>query len=324
MLVRADTDDGDDGDDEGNAAVLEERADAAALCARLGLREATLHRFPAGSLPVYAVGERYVLKLFPAASAAEGVAEARVLAHLQGRLPVPTPYVHDAGEYGNGRRYLLMSRLRGDDLAVAWPRVPRADRDRIATEVGETLAALHALDPAPLADVLGPGDWSAFLDAQRATAVSRQRARGLPDPWLERIPDFLDSVRPPAARPDMDGKAAGVLLHTEFMRQHLLIDAHDDWRLTGLVDFEPAMIGDRAYDFVAVGLFVSRGDPRLLGRVLRAYGAAFDPRTLLAHALLHVHSNFPWYLRELPAPPRPTLEALAERWFAADRTRWGE
>jgi hygromycin-B 7''-O-kinase len=28
----------------------------------------------------------------------------------------------------------------------------------------------------------------------------------------------------------------------------------DGCRLTGLVDFEPAMIGERAYDFVAVGL----------------------------------------------------------------------
>jgi hygromycin-B 7''-O-kinase len=38
--------------------------------------------------------------------------------------------------------------------------------------------------------------------------------------------------------------------------------------LSGLPDFETAMTGDRACEFAAVGLFVSRGDPRLLGRVL--------------------------------------------------------
>ncbi|ARF59662.1 aminoglycoside phosphotransferase family protein [Streptomyces gilvosporeus] len=315
MLPRVDT------DDEGDAIVPDEqtlRPGVAALCARLGLRDATPSRFPTGSLPVYAVGDRYVLKLFPAASAADARAEARVLAHLQGRLPVPTPYVHDAGEYENGWRYVLMSRLRGGDLAVAWPRVPRAERDRIATEAGEALAALHAVDPAPLADVLGPGDWPAFLAAQRASAVDRQRAHALPAPWLEQIPAFLDSVALPVPVPVPEAEAgggAGVLLHTEFMRQHLLIDASDDWRLTGLVDFEPAMIGHRAYDFVAVGLFVSRGDPRLLARVLRAYGETFDPRELLALTLLHVYSDLPWYLRELPAPRRPTLDALAERWF---------
>ncbi|MEW2439256.1 aminoglycoside 3'-phosphotransferase/choline kinase family protein [Streptomyces caniferus] len=300
-----------DSDDEWDAIVPDEavmRPGAAALCGRLGLRASPLVRFPTGSQPVYAVGDRYVLKLFPAAAADDGVAEARVLAHLQGRLPVPTPYVHDAGAYENGWRYVLMSRLRGTDLAVAWPRIPPADRDRIATEAGETLAALHALDVSPLTDVLGPGDWDAFVGRQRASAAGRQRAHGLPDAWREQIPGFLDAVPLPAHGP-------GALLHTEFMRQHLTVDAADDWRLTGLLDFEPAMIGCRAYDFVAVGLFVSRGDPRLLSRVFRAYGETFGPGELLAHTLLHVYSNLPWYLRELPAPPEPTLESLAQTWF---------
>jgi hygromycin-B 7''-O-kinase len=99
------------------------------------------------------------------------------------------------------------------------------------------------------------------------------------------------------------------------MRQHLTVDESDDWRLTGLLDFEPAMIGHRCYDFVAVGLYVSRADPRLLTRILRAYGETFDPRELLACTLLHVYSNLPRYLRELPAPPEPTLESLAQAWF---------
>ncbi|MEJ8649852.1 aminoglycoside 3'-phosphotransferase/choline kinase family protein [Streptomyces sp. MS1.AVA.3] len=307
MLPRVDT------DEEWDAIVPDEavmRPGAAALCARLGVRAGTLSRFPTGSQPVYAVGDRYVLKLFPAAAADDGIAEARVLAHLQGRLPVPTPYVHDAGACENGWRYVLMSRLRGTDLAAAWPRIPAADQDRIATEAGETLAALHALDPAPLADVLGPGDWGAFTDRQRSTAADRQRAHGLPEPWREQIPGFLASAALPAGPP-------GVLLHTEFMRQHLTVDPSDDWRLTGLLDFEPAMIGHRAYDFVAVGLFVSRGDPRLLSRVFRAYGETFAPGELLALTLLHVYSNLPWYLRELPAPPEPTLPSLAETWFGA-------
>ncbi|MFE0381072.1 aminoglycoside phosphotransferase family protein [Streptomyces inhibens] len=307
MLPRVDT------DDEWDAIVPDEavmRPGAAALCDRLGLRAAPLTRYPTGSQPVYAVGDRYALKLFPAAAADDGIAEARVLTHLQGRLPVPTPYVHDAGEYVNGWRYVLMSRLRGTDLAVTWPRIPRADQDRIATEAGETLAALHALDPAPLADVLGPGDWGTFLDRQRGAAVEQQRAHHLPEPWLEQIPGFLDSV-PLPARP------AGALLHTEFMRRHLTVDEQDDWRLTGLLDFEPAMIGHRAYDFVAAGLFVSRADPRLLSRIFRAYGETFAPRELLALTLLHVYSNLPWYLRELPAPPEPTLDSLAETWFGA-------
>ncbi|MGW6020633.1 phosphotransferase family protein [Streptomyces sp. NPDC055099] len=283
------------------------------LCRGLGLAGAPLHRFTEGTQPVYAVGDDLVLKLFPGSVAHDGLVEERVLSHLQDRLPVPTPRVHAAGAYENGWRYVLMSRLPGEDLAEAWPRIPRADRERLVTEAGEALAALHALDPEPLADVLGPGDWGAFLRKQRAGAVARQRERGLPESWLEQIPGFLDAV-------PLRADAPRVLLHTEFMRQHLLVGpvgGTGHAGLTGLFDFEPAMIGDRAYDFVGVGLFVTRAEPGLLGRFMRAYGHTFEPRELLAHTLLHVYSSLPWYLRELPAPPEPTLDALARTWFDA-------
>jgi hypothetical protein len=60
---------------------------------------------------------------------------------------------------------------------------------------------------------------------------------------------------------------------------------------------------------------VSRGDPRLLGRLLAAYGRSFAPRELLAYTLLHRHSNLPECLAQLPAPPEPTLDCLALTWF---------
>ncbi len=35
----------------------------------------------------------------------------------------------------------------------------------------------------------------------------------------------------------------------------------------------------------------------------------------MAYTLLHIYSNLPWYLREMPAAPRATLDSLAEAWF---------
>ncbi|WP_406376435.1 aminoglycoside phosphotransferase family protein [Streptomyces sp. NBC_00647] len=283
------------------------RPGAEHLAARLGLAGHSLRRYPEGSFPVYAVGDRHVLKLYPTVRAEEGRTEARVLEHVQGKLPVATPEVHADGEYENGWRYILMSQLTGQGLAESWPRVPGVDRERLASEVGEALGALHALDTEPLRDVLGPPSWSAFLAEQCGTAVARQRERKLPELWLEQIPEFLQSA-PLAGEPDR------VLLHTEVMREHLLVDS-SRWTLSGLFDFEPAVLGDRAYDFVAVGVFVSRGDPRLLGRITAAYGRDFSPRELLAHTLVHVYSNLPWYFRVLPTPPKATLDSLAEAWF---------
>ncbi|MDF4249935.1 aminoglycoside phosphotransferase family protein [Streptomyces sp. WMMB303] len=297
-------------DEQWDAVIPDEmvmHAGAEDLCARLGLAGAPLVRYAEGSVPVYRVGDAHVLKLFPAVAGQDGIIEARVLEHVDGQLPIPTPQVHASGTYENGWRYVLMSRLPGEGLAVAWERVPQRDRDRIVDEAGEALAALHALDPEPLTDVLGPGDWGAFVAQQRAGAVAQQRKRNLPEPWLEQIPGFLDSTALSLApRP--------ALLHTEFMREHLLV-ARDGWRLTGLFDFEPAMIGERGYDFVAVGLFVSRGDPRLLGRLVKAYGHSFDPRELMAYTLLHVYSHLPWYMRELTVPADERLESLAQAWF---------
>jgi hygromycin-B 7''-O-kinase len=131
----------------------------------------------------------------------------------------------------------------------------------------------------------------------------------LSDLWLSQIEVFLESV-PLAPRRER------VLLHTEVTREQLVVNP-GPWTLSGLLDFETAMTGDRAYEFVPVGVFVSGGDPRLFGRILAAYGRGFDPRELLAYTLLHLHSNLPECLSELPAPPAPTLESLALTWFGA-------
>ncbi|WP_406415557.1 aminoglycoside 3'-phosphotransferase/choline kinase family protein [Streptomyces sp. NBC_00873] len=299
-------------DEQWDAVVPDEtvmRPGVEALCARVGLADAPLTRFPDGSQPVYAVGDEHVLKLFPGAAAQDGVAEGRVLSYLQGRLPITTPQVREFGPYENGWQFVLMSRLRGENLAHAWDRIPQAHRERLVAEIGEALAVLHSLDPGPLEDVLGPGDWGAFLDRRREGTVEQQRAHGLPAGWLEQIPEFLASV-PLSRAPHRS------LLHTEVMQQHFLVDP-DGWRLTGLFDFEPAMIGDRAYDFVGVGLFVTRGDPELLARLAKSYGHIFEPTELLAYTLLHVYSNLPWYMRELHVPAEGTLPSLAEAWFTA-------
>jgi hygromycin-B 7''-O-kinase len=284
-----------------------------ALCGRLGLGGAHVARFPGGSMPVYAVGETLVLKLYPPAYRACRTAEERVLRVLGGGLPVPTPRVERAGESGNWD-YILMTRLHGEPLTEVWPRASERDRGRLAGQLGTALAALHEVNiPA-----LGPADWDRFISGQRAGCAARQRALGLGEPWLAQIPDFLDSVRLLPSPP--------VLLHTEVMREHLLAVAGPgaQWSLSGLYDFEPAMTGAREYEFALAGVYVSAGDPLVLRRLLTAYGYRDDQldgglqRRLLAYALLHRYSNLPKYLRILPLPQAQTLGALAERWWRLD------
>jgi hygromycin-B 7''-O-kinase len=284
-----------------------------ALCRRLGHGDVEVTRFPDGSLPVYAVGDRYVLKLYPPTCREHWEVEDRVLRTIDGRLPVPTPRVEESGQFGDWR-YVMMTRLRGEPLTEVWPRTGQRDRDRLAEQLGTALAALHTIR----VPALGPPDWRRFLAGQRDGCVERQRARGLDPRWAAQIPDFLDSVPLPPSPP--------VLLHTEVMREHLLAVPGPDggWSLSGLYDFEPAMAGDGEYEFVSVGLFVSRGDARFLRRLLTAYGYGDDrlgatlQRRLLAYTLLHRYSDLSWYLEEMPEPPVPTLDALAARWWSLE------
>lgn len=281
-----------------------------ALLARHGLADAARRRYDSGSLPVYAVGDAFVLKLFPPTEQAHASIEARALAAVQDRLPIPTPRLVAADTH-DGWPYVLMAQLHGQRLVDAWPALGAAERDAIAERLGETVAALHAIDTTPLTDFTPR--WDEFIPRQRASAAARQARRRLAPQWVEQIDAFLARWMPPPA-------SQHVLLHTELMREHLMVDRG---ALTGLFDFEPAMIGAPEYDFASLGLFVACGDARFLRRALRAYGYAphaLDEalqNRLMAYTLLHRYSNLPWYLERLPpAPGTASLEQLAATWWA--------
>ncbi|MBB1246877.1 phosphotransferase [Streptomyces durbertensis] len=283
------------------------------LCERLGAPGVRPEPFDEGSLPVYAVGEELVLKLYPPPYVDELDVESGALRALRGRLPVAVPGVR-AAEVVEGWGALLMGRLPGESLAGAWPGLSADERRRVVEQLGRALAAMHAVPPP---EGLGPADWGRFVEERAAACVSRQRGLGAPAEWLRQIPDFLATVELPAGPP--------VLLHTEFMPVHVhgRRGAGGRWTATGLLDFEPAMRGAREYDLVAVGLFLTRGDAGLLRAFLTAYGLgerdiAAAPRVAMAYTLLHRQCHLPWFLREVPPGGAATFDELARRWFGVD------
>lgn len=266
-------------------------------------------RYPGGTLPVFALGDQHVVKLFPPPFGRNGDNERDALELLAGRLPVATPALRAHGEL-DGWRYLAMAQLAGLRMDEAWPALDRPARLRLAAELGAMIAALHAL-PVDRAALPAAGlVWDAFIAARRAGCAEHQAGRGVDPAWTALIPDFLAAV-------DLADPRDQVFLHTEVMPDHLLVDAGG--RLAGLIDFEPAMIGAREYEFAAVGLFFAAGDRELLCAALRAADHAPDralSTRLLAYALLHRYSDLSWYLARMP--PRPgvtTLAALADQWF---------
>lgn len=283
-----------------------------ALCAQHGLGGRPVVRYDSGSLPVYAVGTEHVLKLFPPGEGDHASIEARSLRTVHGALPIPTPRLL-AKDTVDGWHCLLMTQLRGRRLVDMWTELSQAEHDRFADELGASIAALHAIDTTALADYTP--HWQEFLPAQRASAVERQRERQLDAFWLERLPEFLNRWMPP-----IDTHRS--LLHTELMREHLMVaNVGSGWQLSGLFDFEPAMLGAPEYDFASYGLFVACGDGRFLRRSLLAYGYRSDQldaalqNRFMAYAILHRYSKLRWYLDRLPAPGARTLEQLAAHWW---------
>jgi hygromycin-B 7''-O-kinase len=299
---------------------LIERSDARvqtgadALWRRLDIGTGDVVLFESGSLPVFGAGREHVLKLFPACHADEAEREQSVLERLDGALPVATPRVVVSGEI-DGWRYLVMHRVPGAPLDRVWPSLSPEDRIGLAEQAGRLLAALHVLDARGMS-VLRPA-WPNFVREQSERCVETQRGRGAPAWCLEQIPGFLETAA-------LKVNAPPVLLHTEVMREHLLAEpGPSGWSLSGIIDFEPAMMGAAEYEFAAVGLFLTKGDAPALHALLRAYGwreagLGLDlQRRFLAYTLLHRYSNLRRYIENRPPPPgTETLDGLAVWWWA--------
>ena len=238
--------------------------------------------------------------------------EARVLAALNGALPVPTPRAAREPALHDGWHYLLMSQLRGRRLVDAWPQLRPSTATASPTRWASAVAALHAVDATPLADL--PPRWDDFIAAQRASAVERQRARRL-DRALDRaVDDFLDRWMPP---PDTAPLAAA----------HRADARAPARRPRRLATERPVRLragdGRRAGVRVRVGRPVRRLRRRPLPaahaaglrlRAARDLDAALQCR-FMVWAILHRYSNLRWYLERMPAQGETTLEELAARWW---------
>jgi hygromycin-B 7''-O-kinase len=271
-------------------------------------------RYSSGAIPTFPIGEHHVLKLFPPPARANFDRERKLLPYLEGKLEVPTPALHTAGEFEDWP-YLIIQQLPGKDLRKMWPQLAREDQLRLAGDIGCLLAQLHALSTEGLEEFRE--DWSTFLESQSRACLAHHLQQGAEASWVNQIPGYLASV--PLMPPHRL-----VLLHTEVMREHVLTAQRaGHWELSGFIDFEAARIGHFEYEFAAVGVFLSEGDPEVLARLLLGYGLEPGEPSLamqerfMAYALLHRYSNLKWLLERMPpSPGTSTLRELARQWWA--------
>lgn len=172
------------------------------------------------------------------------VHEARVLAMLP--PDVPHAAVIDHGLIGD-REWLILERVAGEPLDLAWPHLDQRQRRMAINQLGETLRALHAM-PLP------PGFANPWLEDALADPGNPRDAYHVPPnraPWLlkalGRDPALdkgllADAGAFIATRQDAfagDELSPPVLVHADIHFANLLWDETRD-RLSALLDFEGA------------------------------------------------------------------------------------
>ncbi len=190
--------------------------------------------------------------------------EAALLRALQGRLPLPVPNpIYTSTDPRTGLPdhvgYMLLAGepLWCDTLAG----LPIEDRRAIAAQLGEFLQALHGLGPEelnldlPIRDT--PDDWQRLYEAFRAELFPFVRADAREQVTRE-FGAFLGD-------PGSSGREP-VLRHGDFGGSNILYDPGTR-RVTGVLDFGSAALGDPAVDLAALTTY----GPELIGHVGLAY-----------------------------------------------------
>jgi hygromycin-B 7''-O-kinase len=275
---------------------------------------------------VFAVDTHTVIKFFAPTPADAFENETTFLRGLCGQLPIRTPELYAAGHLDgapysdgapyDGAPYIVMEYLPGVALDHLWETLSSKDKCAILSQLGEAVRALHALSTEAFRGAAC--DWRVCIEQQREHLCDHHRAFGLDDVWAAQLPAYVNGLTI-----DLHDPAHLVPLHTELMPEHIFLTPTDaGWQVSGLIDFEPAMVGRREYEFGAVAVFLSQGNSALLRAFLRAYGytnAELTPafgRQLMIGLLLHRYCNLNWFLSLIPAERRgTTLGQLEEFWF---------
>lgn len=269
----------------------------AAICARHALTHSGHIRagLP-GTNVVFIVDERYAVKLFtPLFGGAASFPAELELYELIARAPdFPAPALIAHGAlFPQDQRwpwpYIVTRVVPGTSFGEAGDQVPFADTAALVAALGPLVRRMHQLDLAG-ARHLRPG-WDAFvrfMAEQRDICVANHlRWQTLPAHLIGQIDAYLLPVEAL-----VDQRTRPYLLHGDLNEDHVLgrFEA-GRWRLTGIIDFGDARVGDQLYDLVPLHIGLFRCDKRLLRRFLESYG--FDdlrPRfvqLVMSYALLH-------------------------------------
>jgi hygromycin-B 7''-O-kinase len=257
-----------------------------AIAARHGLASSELALLDEGTHFVWAT-RRSVIKLFVPLWTADASVETTLLEMVAGTT-LPVPQLEARGEL-DGWPYVVMSRLSGDPIGVAWRSLDDGGRSRLAAHLGETLAMLAALPPERLQARAITQD--ALIAERLERVLVDQRERGGDETLEIELRKFVAEL--PALVPAGDS-----VLHADLTDNNVLVSGD---RVTGIIDFEDAFVGPWTYELAAPACFVTRGNSAHRNSMFR--GRGLEPTSELiattrTWAILHRYSHVARMMQE--------------------------
>ena len=235
------------------------------------------------------------------ASAHDMRREHRVIAALHDTavpVPVAVDIVDDTDAADvTGTVFFVMRRSPGRTLIRAAQNADftRTGLHRVSTELAEHLAELHAVDPAA-AGLAGFGRPDGYIDRQLATWRRQLDAsRFRETPTLDRLQQRLHADVPPTA-------ITGIV-HGDYRLDNALITGSGDRpRISAILDWEMATLGDPFVDLGILGLYWNLAELPGAGRIVPS-AVDVDAGYLTFDALVEAYArrsgrsipNLHWY-----------------------------
>lgn len=177
-------------------------------------------------------------------SAHDMAREARVQRALAGSVvPVPEIVLSDADGELLGVPCYVMARVEGRVIRDAVPAgyaVTAAERQALADALVDTLAALHAIDPAAvgLSDFGRPDGYLARQLRRWGQQWDSSATRPVPE--ISRLGELLAERRPASSR--------AAIVHGDYKLDNCVMDARDPGLIAAVLDWEMSTLGDPLTD----------------------------------------------------------------------------
>lgn len=266
-----------------------------AIATRHGLAASELSRLDKGTHFVWATRSN-VIKLFVPLWAEDAGLETTLLEMVAGTA-LPAPQLEAQGEL-DGWPYVIMSRVHGEHIGVAWRTLDEGGRSRLAGHLGEAMAALASL---PRQRLQARAITQDALIAERLERILvDQRERGGDEALELELRTFLAEI--PRLIP-----AGDVVLHADLTDDNVLVSGD---RVTGIIDFADAFVGPWTYELAAPACFVTRGSSAHRDSMLRGRGLEPTPEltaTIRAWAILHRHGHVARMMQEAGVATLPAF-----------------